>query len=270
MNPIHSSRRRFVLGAAALPALMLGSRAALADELADIRAAKKLRVAVPMGVPLFAFMDAGMQPTGSDVETGRLIAKALGVEMELVQITNAARVPIIQTRKADILVGNLAITPERAKVVDFTVPYATLDIIVAGTKSIAVKDYADLKGKRIGVTRATVNDTMVTQQAPGAEIMRFEDDATLLTAVASGQLDLVSTQTAVLASMNEKRGGQPLEVKFVQQSLNLGIALPKGETALKAWLDDWIRKGFADGTLPALFAKFHHRELPKDLPSHTA
>lgn len=257
-------RRTLLAATAGLAAAGLVARPAHADSLDDIRKAKKVRIAVAMGIPLFAYMDAGLNPTGSDVETARMIAKSLGAELDLVQITNAARVPTIQTRKADILIASLAITPERKRAIDFTIPYATLDIIVAGVPSLAVKDYPDLVGKRIGVTRATVNDVMVTQNARGAEVVRFEDDATLITAVVSGQLDLVSTQTAVLAAMNEKRSTK-LDVKFVQQELNLGMALPKGEPALQGWLNEWIRSAFNDGSLNTMFKKFHNRDLPRDL-----
>ena len=266
MQKFSLGRRGVLTAAGALGAAgLLGARPALADMLADVRKAGKIRVAVTMGIPLFAFMDTNLRPTGSDVETARMLAKAMGVELELVEITNAARVPTVQTRKADILVAALAITPERKRAIDFSIPYATLDIIVAGTPNLQVKDYADLVGKRIGVTRATVNDLMVTQNARGAEIVRFEDDATLITAVVSGQLDLVSTQTAVLAGMNEKRTANPLQVKFVQQELTLGIALPKGEPEMKAWLDDWIRKTYASGELNRMFSGFHGRDLPQGL-----
>ena len=263
-HPTRRAATRLVLAATA--AFIAFAPAAHADQLDDIKKAGKIRVAVAMGVPLFAFVDANVKPTGSDVETAKLIAKDLGVTLDLVEITNAARVPTIQTRKADILVANLGITPERKKAVDFSVPYATLNIIVAAPEATKIGDYKDLVGKRIGVTRATVNDQMVSQQAKGAEIVRFEDDATLITAVVSGQVDIVSTQTAVLAAMNEKRGGtDPLKTKFVQQELNLGIALPQGETRLKEWLDSWIKTNMANGQLNTLFKKFHTRDLPADL-----
>lgn len=259
MTPI----RKLVLAAAA--AVLALAPAANARSLEEIRQSGTLRVAVAMGVPLFAFADQTMQPTGSDVETARKIAEDLGVKIQLVEITNAARVPTIQTGKADILVANLGITDERKQAVDFTVPYATLNIIVAGAGSEAIPDYAALEGKRIGVTRATVNDQLVTQNAPGAQVVRFEDDATLITAVTSGQVDLVSTQSAVLAAMNERKGGDPLEVKFVQRELNLGIALPKGEDGLREWLNGWIRENMANGELNTLFKSFHDRDLPADL-----
>ncbi len=239
--------------------------AARADQLDDILKAKKIRVAVVLGTPLFSFAGPDLKPTGSDVETARMLAKDMGVEVEWVEITTAARVPTIQTGKADILVASLGITPERKKVIDFTIPYATLDIIVAAPEGTAIKDYADLTGKRVGLTRATVNDQLVTANAKGAEIVRFEDDATLIAAAVSGQVDVVSTQPPLIAMMNEKRPDRPLKTKFVMRELNLGIALPQGEPKLKAWLDDWIRKNMASGALPTMFAKFHGRELPKDL-----
>jgi polar amino acid transport system substrate-binding protein len=265
VGKMRQGRRAVLAGGAGLVAMIVAGQAAHADALSDIRHAGRLRIAIDIGVPLFSYMDDNLQPTGSDVAIAKLIAKAMGVKPVFVQITNAARVPTIQAHKADILVANLAITPQRAEAVDFTIPYSTLGIVVAGVSSLAVRDYADLKGKRIGVTRATVDDVMVTQHAPGADIVRFEDDATLITAVVTGQVDLVSTQTAVLDDMNRKRSGNPLEVKFVQQQLDLGIALPKGEPALKAWLNGWIRQSFKSGELNATFKKFQHRDLPPDL-----
>ena len=162
-------------------ALVAGvAQAAMADQLDDIKKAGKIRVAIAMGTPLFSFADANLQPTGSDVDTAAQLAKDLGVKLEIVSVTNAARVPTLQAQRADIVVADLSITPEREKVVDFSTPYAVISIIVGGPRSIKVTDYADLNGKRIGLTRATVNDTLTTQQAKGAEIVRYEDDATLI------------------------------------------------------------------------------------------
>ena len=70
--------------------------------------------------------DDKMQPTGSDVETGKLLAKDLGVEFELVSTTGASRIPSLQTGKADVVISTLSVTPERAKVIDFSPAYAPL------------------------------------------------------------------------------------------------------------------------------------------------
>ena len=73
--PYHPAGRPLPVGAASLIALP-----ARADSLADIQKAKKVRIAVAMGIPQYSYIDGSMQPTGSDVETAKLIAKDLGVD----------------------------------------------------------------------------------------------------------------------------------------------------------------------------------------------
>ncbi|MFM9921427.1 transporter substrate-binding domain-containing protein [Variovorax sp. H27-G14] len=239
------------------------AQAALADQLDDIKKAGKVRVAIAMGTPLFSFADANLQPTGSDVDTATQLAKDLGVKLEIVSITNAARVPTLQAQRADLVIADLSITPEREKVVDFSVPYAVISIIVGGPKSIKVADYADLNGKRIGLTRATVNDTLTTQQAKGAEIVRYEDDATLITSMVTGQIDLFSSTPSNLSEMVKQAPTKNLELKFAQKDFDLGIALNKEQPKLKEWVNNWVVTNQKNGKLNAIYKKYHGRDLPE-------
>ena len=254
------------LCATAALAICAAAAPALAD-LQQIKDAGRIRIAVAMGIPQYSYIDGQMQPTGSDVETAKLLAEDLGVRLELVEITNAARVPTVQTGKADLVVSALGITDERKQAIDFSVPYATLAIIVAAPESEDIAGYEDLTGKRIGVTRATTNDQDITANTSGAEILRFEDDATLITAAVSGQLDIISSQSAVLGGVNDKRSGNPLETKFVQKENNLGIGIAKGNPELLEWTNDWVRTNFDNGRLREVFTEFHDRDLPDDLTS---
>ena len=245
-------------------ALVAGvAQAAMADQLDDIKKAGKIRVAIAMGTPLFSFADANLQPTGSDVDTATQLAKDLGVKLEIVSVTNAARVPTLQAQRADIVVADLSITPEREKVVDFSTPYAVISIIVGGPKSIKVTDYADLSGKRIGLTRATVNDTLTTQQAKGAEIVRYEDDATLITSMVTGQIDLFSSTPSNLSEMIKQAPAKNLELKFSQKDFDLGIALNKEQPKLKEWINNWVVANQKNGKLNAIYKKYHGRDLPE-------
>lgn len=238
------------------------THAALADQLDDIKKAGKVRVAIAMGTPLFSYADANLQPTGSDVDTATQLAQDLGVKLELVPITNAARVPTLQAQRADLVIADLSITPERAKVVDFSVPYAVITIIVGGPKSIKIKDYADLAGKRIGLTRATVNDTVTTQLAKGAEILRYEDDATLITSMVTGQIDIFSSTPSNLSEMIKRAPAKNLELKFAQKDFDLGIAMNKDQPKLKEWVNAWVAANHKNGKLNAIYKKYHGRDLP--------
>jgi polar amino acid transport system substrate-binding protein len=263
MNP----SRRFLRTCLAAALLAATAQAAFADKFDDIKKAGKIRIAVAMGSPLYSFADANMQPAGSDVETAQLLAKDLGVQMEMIPITNAARIPTIQANKADIDVADLSITDERKKVIDFSKPYAVITIILAAPKSVAIKGYEDLTGKRIGLTRATVNDTMTTQLAKNAEIVRYEDDATLITSVVTGQVEIWSSTPANLGEIQKRAPQLNMEKKFDQKDFDLGIAIPKGEPKLKDWIDAWVVTNMKNGKLNAIYKKFHGRDLPASVTS---
>lgn len=249
-------RSTLLKGALALMTLcaMAGARADLLD---DVKAAKKIRVAIDLGVPPYGMTDGQMNATGSDVETARLLARDLGVELEIVQTTGANRIPFLQTGKADIVISSLSVTPEREKVIDFSVPYAQIQAVVAGPKAVAIKGFDDLAGKRIATTRGTTNDKLATEGAKGAQIVRFDDDATLITAVASGQVDIVATSPALVKAIRDSAPQHDLETKFVMKSFPLGIGLRKGESRLQRWINDWIQANTANGQLPAIQKKFH-------------
>ncbi|MFL9923947.1 transporter substrate-binding domain-containing protein [Herbaspirillum lusitanum] len=241
------------------------AHSAMADQLDDIKKAGKVRVAIAMGTPLFSYADENLQPTGSDVDTAKQLAQDLGVKLEIVSITNAARVPTLQANRADLVIADLSITPERQKVIDFSVPYAVITIMVGGPKSMQIKDYADLNGKRIGLTRATVNDTLTTQMAKGAEIVRYEDDATLITSMVTGQVEIFSSTPSNLQEMIKKAPGKNLELKFAQKDFDLGIALNKNQPKLKEWVDNWVVANHKNGKLNAIYKKYHGRDLPASI-----
>src|SRR5689334_11730041 len=101
---------RLIGGAAlAVPlgALLIGP--ASADTLEDIRKAGKIRVAIDTAIPPFGMTDDKMQPTGSDVDLARLLAKDLGVQLEIVTTTGPSRIPMLQTNKADVVISTLSI-----------------------------------------------------------------------------------------------------------------------------------------------------------------
>lgn len=248
----------------ALAALMLAgiTQAALADQFDDIKKAGKIRVAIAIGTPLFSYTDANMQPTGSDVDTATELAKDLGVKLEIVPITTAARVPTIQAQRADLVISSLSITEERAKVVDFSIPYSAITIMVAAPKDMKIASYADLAGKRIGLTRATTNDTITTKEAKGAEIMRYEDDATLITSVVTGQVDIFSSTPSNMGEVNKRAPGKNYEMKFSQLDSGLGITMNKGEPKLKEWINAWVTTNIKSGKLNTIYKKYHGRDLP--------
>lgn len=260
MNPKSLIRRTLVLATLSVAALV-----AHADQLDNIRAAKKIRISVDLAVPPSGMTDASMKPTGSDYDVAVLLAKDLGVALEIVPTVGATRIPNLQTNKADLIISTLAWTPERAKVVDYSVPYAPQISLVGGVKGINVKSMADLAGKSVAVNRSTTQDTDLTNNAKGATVVRYDDDAGVITAVVTGQADLVGTSNALFQTMQQKAPQRNLEMKFVLRTNDLGIGVRQGEPRLLAWVNDWVRANHRNGKLNEIFKKYHGAEIPADV-----
>ncbi len=250
-----TSALRLILGAAV--ALVSFALAAHADTLDDIRKAGKIRIAIDLAIPPFGMTDDKMQPTGSDVDLARLLAKDLGVGLEIVTTTGPSRIPMLQTNKADLVVSTLSITPDRAKVIDFSLPYADHPSVVAGMKSATIKELSDLDGKKVAVVRGTTQDSDLTKQAKGAQLVRYEDDATMALAFASGQVDIIATARSLLPAISKKNPARTLESKITMQTFYLAIGMRKDEPKLLAWVNGWVKANLQNGKLGAIYKQYH-------------
>ena len=229
-----------------------------------------LRVATDLSLPPYGMMDATLQPTGSDVETGKQLAAALGVKYELVSTTASARIPTLQTGKADVIISSLAILPQRKEVLDFSDIYSVLRTVVAGPKGAKVNTLTDLNGKTVGLVRATTQDTFLTNNAKEVRLVRYEDEATAAQAYLSGQVDFVSTAEMSIPAIAQRTTTRQPEVKLVLTTSLLGIGMRKGEPRLLEETNRWVRANLANGNLNAIYKKYEGIDLPEDVIKGTA
>ena len=259
---------KHLLFAAVATACMTGlaSTAARADLLDDIMAAKKIRIATDLAIPPSGMVDANMKPTGSDVETAQLLAKDWGLELEFIQTTGATRIPNVQTNKADIIISTLSVTPERGKVIDFSKPYAALQSVVGCMKTVEVKDWPDLKGKAIAVSRGTTQDTTLTgMKERELTVARYDDDATMVTAAVSGQSDCVATSATIVNQIGVKNPARAFEPKVLITKFDIAIGVRKGEPKLVEKLNEWVSANLKNGKLNEIYKKYHGSELPAEM-----
>jgi len=236
-----------------------------ADALQDILDRGTVRIGVPIDVPPFGFTDENQQPVGLDVDLANLVAEALGVELELQQITGINRIPFLITDKVDIVIAVMGATPERAKQIMFSSPYASLYIGVFGPPEIEVSSADEIGDYTVGVPRGTTQDISVTEMAPDAEIVRFEDDATTAAAYLSGQVDLFGTANIVAQDIAQ-REGVDLVNKFVIRTSPAHMGVRHGEFNLLRWLDTFIFYSKMNGDLERLHQEWLGESM-KPLPS---
>ena len=150
------------IGMAALASAIVGLfimghvQDAQADKVDDVINKGKLRCAVVLDFPPIGFRDANNQPAGFDVEYCKDLAKALGVDFEILPVTWVERLPAIVTNRADVVFGGTSDSLERAKTVGFTIPYAIYYAQAVIGKNSGIKTFEDMKGKRVAAAVGTV------------------------------------------------------------------------------------------------------------------
>jgi len=252
-----------LLLALSIPLILALTVPVSADALASIMAAKIIKVAVPQDFPPFGFVGPDQQLQGYDIDMADLIAKALGVRTERIPVTSADRIAYVQTHRADIVISSLGKTPEREKVIDFSVAYAPFFSGVFGTKDIRVDKPADLAGTTVAVTRGAVEDQSLSNLAPAsASIKRFDSNNATIAAFLSGQVDLIATGNTVSAVIAERNPERAPLLKFLIKDSPCYVGLKKGEPALRSRLNAIIAKAKADGELEMLSEKWLKAPLP--------
>jgi polar amino acid transport system substrate-binding protein len=261
------NRRQLVTALAALGiAVGLSALPAAADALTDITSRGTLRVAVPQDFPPFGSVGTDMTPQGYDIDVAKLIAEKIGVKLELTPVTSANRVPFLQTNKVDLVISSLGKNPDREKVIDFSTTYAPFYNGVFGPADVAAADAGALAGKTVGVTRGAVEDLELTKIAPSeTTINRYEDNNGTISAFLSGQVELVATGNVVAAAILARNPPKRPEMKFLIKNSPCFIGLNKGETALKAKVDEIIAAAKSDGSLNVISQKWLKTDLPADL-----
>jgi polar amino acid transport system substrate-binding protein len=228
---------------------------------------KKLRVTAEITAPPFGILDRNNQPDGSEIETARQLAKDLGVELELVQVTGPQRIPALLSGRADVAISSLSITFDRAKTVMFAPPHGALSIVIAGPKKTVIRSAADLAGKKIGLTRATLEEARVPPIAPsGSQIVFFDDMAATMQAMLSGQVDAAGMSAFTAKSVSDRNPKATIENKFTVTTAYYAAAVRPGDFDLLQFLRTWVFLNRHNGVLAQIYKK--HTELALvDLPA---
>lgn len=225
-----------------------------------------VRVAVPQDSSPFGFVGADMNPQGYDVDMAELLAEALEVDLELVPVTSTNRIPYLQTNRVDVVISSLGATPERAKSIYFSRPYAPFFSGIYGSDTIQVSSYEDLAGYTVGVTQGAIEDLDLTNRGPeGMTIQRYDDNSTTVSALLAGQVDLMAVGNTIAAQVIQENPNRSLENKFVIRNSPCYIGVRRGDLDMLQWLNVFVTNARLAGDLDELSMKWFGE--PLELPS---
>jgi len=226
---------------------------------------KKIRVGVEGAYPPFSFISPDGKLGGFDIEMAEAIVAAAGAEVELVVSDWDGIIPGLLAKKFDCIVASMSITEERKKAVAFTGKYYQTPAKFVVKKG-AIKEFSKeaIKGKSVGVQRATIHDQYLTDNyGKDVDVKRYATQDEVYLDIAAGRIDLfLSDSIAAKEGFLMKPEGK--DFQFIGPDLNdpkwfgegAGIACRKEDKALIDKLNAAIQKIRADGTYKKIQDKY--------------
>lgn len=222
----------------------------------DIRSRGTVRIGVSLGGEPIGFRDAQNNPVGYDVDVATMLALKLGVPVEFVDVSGDARISMLVSGQIDVAVANTSATLERAKTVNFTIPYNRAGLRVIVQKDAGIKELKDLAGKKVVVGRGTTGESFLKIAVPDAQLVyvdQFAPDGVLqlqqqrvdAAIEDSSLLDYLATKNPSLVTLPGLYSNDPI-----------GIAVAKGDPEFVRWLDMFVSDYIQSGAYAANYKKW--------------
>ncbi|MDF7670039.1 ABC transporter substrate-binding protein [Orbaceae bacterium ESL0721] len=246
------------------------TQAAYADRLDDIEKRSVIKIAVFDSNPPFGFVDEKTHKIiGLDVDYANAIGKALDVKVDLIPTNPANRIPLLSSQKADLIIANFTVTEERAKTVDFSLPY-----FATGQKFIArkgvLKTAEDLKNLRIGADKGTVMEITLREKFPFAKVISYDDTPFAFTALRNGVVQAITQDDAKLVGLlanvpADQRAAFEISPFSITEEYQ-AVGIPKGEARLKEKVDQTLLNLEKDGTADQIYSRWFGPDTTSAIP----
>lgn len=252
--------------------VLLGGMVAVVLTTGAAHAAKwdKIRIGVEGAYPPFSSLNDRGELVGFDVDIANELCATLKAQCTLVTQDWDGIIPALLARKYDAIIASMSITEERKKRVAFSKKYYSEAARFVRKKGSGIEiSKRGLKGKRVGVQRATTYDNFITAKfGKAVQVKRYgtQDEAYL--DLIAGRVDLIMGSAIVV------QGGfldtpQGRDFEFVGKGYTdrkffgegIGIAVRKGDTDLAKKFSRGIRTIRKNGRYRAINDKYFEFDI---------
>lgn len=229
----------------------------------EAKASGTIRIGIQGDNCPWGCINSAGQADGFDSDMGKAFAEFLGVNAEFVPLAVANRIPALTTDKVDVLFATMGMTPDRAKAIQYSQPYAANQMSVVGPAELDLMTAESLSGHIFGVPRAATQDLVLTEMAPeGTEIRRFDDDAATIQALISGQVDAVGGNQFYITRLEEAAPGKFKVQLPLTRSYN-GVGTRLGEADWNETLNGFFDEFLQTPEYKAIYAKWMQLDPPE-------
>jgi polar amino acid transport system substrate-binding protein len=227
---------------------------AAADRLDDVKARGKIIAGVSDTTPPFSFKRPGENLNhGYDMDILQAVARRLGVAVEMVSLSSADRIPMLQQDKIDLAATSMTRTAARLRDVDFSYIYFVTPHAVIVKKSSGITSVLELAGRKAS-SASTAGDNL-KEAVPGVDVIYVRDYAIAFGMLKDGSVDAFPTDESVLRALVQQ-DGHPGDYVFLSdftKSRNVGFALKKGEPRFKDAINGALLDVEASGEAARIF-----------------
>ncbi|MEW6262312.1 MAG: basic amino acid ABC transporter substrate-binding protein [Thermodesulfobacteriota bacterium] len=227
------------------------------SSLDEIKGRGVLVIGTDATYPPFEYVDKNDKIVGAEVDFGNELAKRMGVQAKFVNTAWDGIFPALDTKKFDVIISSVSITPKRAEAYDFSTPYKdSAQIVVVRKIDKVVKSKDDLKGKKVGVQIGTTSEKEAQGIAGVGEVKSYSTFVEPFMELSFERIDAIIVNSAVADTFVQryperfKTAGE--KFLFKQQ----GVVIRKGEKQLKEAIDKAIQSMLDDGWIKTLRDKY--------------
>lgn len=214
------------------------------DKLAKIKKEGKIVMATSPDMAPYEFEDISSGKTvyaGADIELGKYIAEQLGVELEIEAMDFNAVQAAIASGSVDMAIAGLSKTEEREESMGLSHFYKEnvagdgkdQAVLVKASEKDSYKDAASFKGKKIAAQNGALQQTLIKEQLPDAEMETITNLNDAILMLQTGKVDAVAIATTVGQSYINNYSDLALsDFYFNTDDDGSVVAVTKGQDAL--------------------------------------
>lgn len=226
----------------------------------------KVRIATEGAYPPFNYVTPAGDLAGFDVDIAKALGEAMGVEVVLVGPQDwDGIIPALLAKKYDAIIASMSITEERKMKVAFSKKYYNTPAkFIAKKGDMTEFSREAIKGKKIGVQRATIHDRYLTDNyGKDVEVKRYGSQDEAYLDLTAGRVDMLLADSVALSDGFLKKP-EGADYQFIGPDLSdpkwfgdgVGVAIRKEDKELVDKFNMAIDKIRSDGTYKVIQDKY--------------
>ena len=190
----------------------------------------------------FGYVDENGEYQGYDVYFANRIGEDLGVKINYISTEAANRIEYLQTGKADIILANFTVTPQRAEEVDFALPYMNVALGVVSPDSRVIESLDNWNAEDpIIVISGTTAETYLIENYPDIPLQKYDSYATAKNALENGNGAAWANDNTEVIAFSLQNAGYTVGIPSLGSQDSIAPAVSKGNSTLLDWLNEEIK-----------------------------